>query len=201
MISGARPVEPSDAQRLVALFEACDCPCFCRYWHFDGDKNDWLARCALEPDTSRDELTTALAARSDQALGVVYETPTCELVGWAKVCPALAIDKAYTQRFYRRLPCFAGERSGVFLIGCFLVHPGHRRAGVATALVHGAVELARSRGARAVEALPRRTSDVVSDGELWCGPFSALVGAGFVEVGGEGPYPVLRRDLEGGASR
>jgi GNAT superfamily N-acetyltransferase len=37
---------------------------------------------------------------------------------------------------------------------CFVVRVGYRRRGVARALLHGAVEHARSRGARIVEGFP-----------------------------------------------
>jgi GNAT superfamily N-acetyltransferase len=112
-----------------------------------------------------------------------------------KVAPATAVAKAYERRLYKGLPCFAGDRTGVYLIGCALVHPGHRRRGVATALVAGAVKLAPAWGARALEALPRRPKEPVGDEELWTGPVSAFTTNGFVEVNAFEPYPVLRRTL------
>ncbi len=119
-----------------------------------------------------------------------------DVVGWLKVAPAAAMKKAYDRKLYRALPCFAGERAGVFLVGCALVHPEHRRRGLATALVAGAVRLAPQLwGARALEALPRRPREAVSDEELWTGPMGAYAASGFVEVYGEGQYPVLRREL------
>jgi hypothetical protein len=66
---------------------------------------------------------------------------------------------------------------------------------VATALVAGAVRLAPSFGARALEAFPRRPREPVSDEELWTGPLGAYVQNGFVEVHAFEPYPVLRREL------
>jgi GNAT superfamily N-acetyltransferase len=116
-------------------------------------------------------------------------------VGWLKVAPAAAMQKAYDRRLYRGLPCFAGAREGVFLIGCALVHPAHRRRGVATALVAGAVRVAAGWGAQALEALPRRPRAPVSDEELWTGPLGAYTANGFVEVSGFEPYPVLRREI------
>lgn len=178
---------------LEALFEAAGSPCYCRFWHFAGTNNDWLARCADGGVENRRELAEALAAGSDEARGVVALAP--EVVGWMKVAPATAVAKAYERRLYKGLPCFAGDRAGVFLIGCALVHPGHRRRGVATALVAGAVRLAPAWGARALEALPRRPREPVGDEELWTGPVSAFTANGFVEVNAFEPYPVLRRDL------
>ena len=46
---------------LAALFERAESPCFCRYWHFEGDKNAWLDRCANRP---RRTATRAAGRRS-----------------------------------------------------------------------------------------------------------------------------------------
>jgi GNAT superfamily N-acetyltransferase len=200
-----RPVETADASRLTALYGAAEAPCHCRYWHFAGDKNEWLERCFLRPEENRHELDEALAAGRDDALGVVAESaasteaqrgdPGAGLVGWCKVTPAPAIPKAYEQRFYRGLDCFGGERASVWFVGCVLVHPAYRKRGLSERLVRGAVELARSLGASAVEAFPRRVCASVADGELWMGPAGAFERAGFAPVGGEDPYPVLRTEL------
>jgi GNAT superfamily N-acetyltransferase len=179
---------------LVALFEAAGSPCYCRFWHFTGSNNAWLERCATAPAENRAELLAALAAGSDEARGVVAITGD-RLVGWLKVAPAAVVQKAYDRRLYRGLPCFVGDRAGVFLIGCALVHPEHRRRGVATALVAGAIDLAPGWGARALEALPRRPREPVSDDELWTGPMGAFERNGFVEVHAFEPYPVLRREI------
>jgi GNAT superfamily N-acetyltransferase len=178
---------------IEALFEATGSPCYCRYFHFTGTSNEWLARCADRKEESRTELAEALHAGSDEARGVVALAP--DVVGWLKVAPAPVMAKAYERRLYKGLPCFTGDRDGVFLVGCALVHPHHRKRGVATALVAGAVRLAPAWGARALEALPRRPKEPVSDDELWTGPVSAFTKNGFVEVHAFEPYPVLRRVL------
>lgn len=185
-------VSEVDARALAALFDACHCPCFCRYWHFPGDKNDWLYRCSAEPDTSRDALVSAAQAGSDEARGVVARLGDA-IVGWMKLTPAPAVRKLYEQRYYRGLPGLAGD--GVMAIGCTLVHPDHRRRGVTTALVRGAVAAARAWGASAIEAFPREVSAEVSDEELWMGPSGAYARAGFVPYAGESPYAVMRLSL------
>ncbi|MBK8936084.1 MAG: GNAT family N-acetyltransferase [Polyangiaceae bacterium] len=190
----ARPVTAADTPALSALFVAAGCPCFCRYLHFEGDKNDWLARCASNARENEQELEQAVRERRDDGLGVVALADG-ELVGWLKLAPASVARKQVEGRFYRGLPCFGGDRSGVYLLACALVRPDQRRAGVARAMVGAALELARARGARAVEALPRRTTEPVSDEELWTLPLSTLERFGLRVVGGEGPYPVLRMEL------
>lgn len=183
------------AAAVASLFEAAGSPCYCRFWHFTETNNAWLARCAEDPAQNRAELMAGLASGSDEARGVVAIEGEL-LVGWLKVAPAGVMQKAYDRRLYRKLPCFEGDRAGVFLIGCALVHPEHRHRGVATALVEGAVRIASAWGARALEAFPRRPSEPVSDEELWTGPVGAYARSGFVEVNAFEPYPVLRRELD-----
>jgi len=193
------PAGPEHEAGLRALFEAASCPCYCRFWHFEGTNNEWLERCANAPAESATDFMTALAKGEDEARGVVAlartESGEDKLVGWLKVAPARIMRKAYERRFYKQLPVFQGDREGVFLLGCTLVHPAARKRGVATALVAGAVQLAPAWGARALEALPRRPRESVVDEELWTGPMGAFEKNGFTEVGGLEPYPVLRRSL------
>ena len=196
----ARPFEGksgADRDGLARLFAACGCSCFCRYWHFEGDKNEWLARAAFAADESERELRARAVEESDEARGVIALSGD-EIVGWAKVAPAASLPKLYGQRFYRGLASLtAAPRDGVFAIGCVLVHPAQRGGGAAHALARSAVELAREAGARALEAFPRVVDGRVSDEELWMGPLSAFVAAGLRVVEDSRPYPVFRIDLGG----
>jgi GNAT superfamily N-acetyltransferase len=185
---------PAHREGLLALFEAAGSPCFCRFWHFDGNNNAWLDRCYNHVGENQAEFEAALAGGSDEARGLVA-LDQGKLVGWLKVAPAPVMKKAYDRRLYRNLPCFQGDRTGVFAIGCALVHPAHRHRGVVTALVGGAVRIAPAWGARALEAFPRRPKEPVSDDEMWTGPMSAYEANGFVTVHEFEPYPVLRREL------
>jgi GNAT superfamily N-acetyltransferase len=181
---------------LTALFEEDGSPCYCRFWHFTGDNNAWLDRCANARDDNRDELVAAVRAGSGEGRGVVaLAGAERQVVGWLKVAPVSVMGKVYARRLYRGLPCFEGSREGVFVVGCALVSPSWRHRGVTTAMVGAAVRLAPSWGARALEAFPRRPREPVADAELWTGPAAAFLAHGFVEVNAFDPYPVLRREL------
>jgi GNAT superfamily N-acetyltransferase len=186
---------PEHAAELALLFEREGCACFCRWWHFAGDKNAWLARIAHAPDDNRRELLAALETRSDQSSGVIARLTDGRAIGWMKLAPATEMNKLYEQKPYRGLACFGGNRADVFVVGCFLVDPEWRRRGVAHALLTAGIELAKQQGARVIEAFPR-SAEPVSEQLLWTGPPSVFRRAGFQVVDASGPYPVLRRLLE-----
>jgi GNAT superfamily N-acetyltransferase len=184
-------LDRANAPELARLFERAGSNCFCSYWHFGGDKNEWQARLAFEPDANRREL---LARAEEPLAGVVAKGADGRIVGWMKLEPAASLPKIYAQRPYRALPGLATARAGVWTVGCFLVDPEHRRHGVARALLERGIELARAAGALELEAFPRR-AEGVRDEELWTGPFALFTNAGFEVVHEQLQYPVLRRSL------
>ena len=83
----------------------------------------------------------------------------------------------------------------VWAVTCLFVRAGHRRRGVSGVLAEAAVAHARSRGARAVEAYPITTTNVI-DEELHVGTVGVFAAAGLVEVGRPTPRrAVMRRDF------
>ena len=184
-------LDRDNASELARLFERVGSGCFCSYWHFTGDKNDWQARLAFEPDANRRELFE----RAEQPLaGVVAKHESGAVVGWMKLEPAAKLPKIYAQRTYRALPGLTPARAGVWTVGCFLVDGEFRRQGVARALLRRGIELARAAGAESLEAFPRR-AEGVRDEELWTGPFELFASEGFAVVSEQRQYPVLRRSL------
>ncbi len=187
------PLDPSHARGWAALFEACHCPCYCRYWHFAGTTNAWLERCAFSADANREEHLAALDAQDEGARGLVAVEGSGEVVGWMKLVPRTAVPKLRKGRVYGALDL--GPDEGVYSIGCFLVHPEHRGRGVARALLHGAEGAVRAWGGRAIEAYPRRSAEPLRDEEVFMGPASIYTRAGYTQFAGEGMYPVLRKEL------
>jgi GNAT superfamily N-acetyltransferase len=72
-----------------------------------------------------------------------------EPVGWCGLGPRLAMPRLVNSR---TIP--AVDDLPVWSIGCFRIRVGHRRRGVARALLAAAVEHAREQGAPALEAYP-----------------------------------------------
>lgn len=72
-----------------------------------------------------------------------------EVVGWAGVGVRTQLPRLAASRTIPAL-----DDRPVWVIGCFRVRAGHRREGVATALLAGVVAAARAAGAPGVEAYP-----------------------------------------------
>jgi GNAT superfamily N-acetyltransferase len=186
------PASAEHAAGLTGLFERNHVTCYCQWWHFHGDKNAWLDRCAHAPQQNRDALCEGLTAGTEAMRGVVAIDLSGTIVGWMKLAPASDLRKLYDQRLYKKLPCFDGDRRGVYTIGCFLVDEPWRRRGVSRALVRGGIAAARAWGAAAIESFPRRSANATAEAELWTGPPEVLLEAGFTVVHDFAPYPVLR---------
>jgi GNAT superfamily N-acetyltransferase len=109
-----------------------------------------------------------------------------------KLAPRKTLPKLRTRSVYRALDL--GDDEGVLSIGCMLVRPDMRKKGVARALVSAAPAIAKTSGARAIEAYPH-AAEGLGEHEVWMGPNALFVSLGFERVTGEHPYPVLRLDL------
>lgn len=181
------PLGAGSARAWAALLDACGCACFCRWWHFGGTKNEWLARLAHAPEANREE------ALRDPPRGLVaMKDDAC--VGWMKLAPRASLPKLRAMGAYRALDL--GTDDGVFSIGCLLVHRDHRRRGVARALVETAPRHVRAWAGRAIEAYPRSAAhDPLHDEEAWMGTARLFASCGFVVIAGEGQYPVMRREV------
>ncbi len=152
----------------------------------------------MSPEENKDELRNALEARDDSARGLVAIANALEkkpILGWMKLAPRAAIPKLRKLPTYRLLDL--GDDAGVFSIGCFLVHPNHRKSGVARALVEAAPEFVRGWDGKSIEAYPHVVDRTMYDEEAWMGPASIFFArAGFEKVAGEMPYPVLRKRID-----
>src|SRR5262249_53882276 len=85
---------------LRTLFEASSSPCFCRYWHFTGTKNEWLDRCAHHPEENARELGEAVRSGAPQGL-IAVENGV--VVGWMKLISRAAVPKLRKLPVYRNL--------------------------------------------------------------------------------------------------
>ena len=119
-----------------------------------------------------------------------------EPVGWCAVEPRTAY--AGLLRVYR-VPWVGREEyrfdDTIWAVTCVLVRVGFRKRGISRALARAAVEFAKARGARALEAYPMivQPGQVVMVSELNVGSRSIFSAAGFKEVSRPTPKRVVMR--------
>lgn len=116
-----------------------------------------------------------------------------EPVGWCAVEPRPAYDGLL--RVFR-VPWEGRDEDrtdeAVWAVTCLLTRAGFRRRGVAGALARAAVDFARERGARALEAYPIVRTDVITE-ELHVGTVGVFAAAGLSKVSHPTPRRVVMR--------
>jgi GNAT superfamily N-acetyltransferase len=115
-----------------------------------------------------------------------------EPVGWCAVEPRPAYEgllRVYRVPWEGRNEDRTDE--SVWAVTCVFARAGFRRRGIGYALARAAVDFARERGARALEAYPMltRPGEDITWGELHMGTRSIFAAAGFAEVA----HPTPRR--------
>jgi GNAT superfamily N-acetyltransferase len=140
---------------------------------FPAEERAMRLREQTNPGTPDAEATTGLIAYLDD-----------EPVGWCAVQPRTAYPgllRVYRTPWEGRSEDKADE--SVWAVTCVFVRAGFRKRGVAYALAAAAVDYAKSRGARALEAYPMRSEigEVTWD-EIHVGAQSIYAEAGMAEV-------------------
>jgi len=105
-----------------------------------------------------------------------------EPIGWCAVEPRTAYIGLVRNS---RVPWTGRDEdksdSSVWAVTCLFTRAGFRRRGVSRALARAAVEFAREHGARAIEAYPITTTNVIEE-ELHVGTCNTFIAAGLGEV-------------------
>lgn len=155
--------------------------CFCQYFRLRGKQ--WSDS---SPATHREALRSQVC--SDLPPGVLA-TDAGTPVGWCAVAPRSAYPRVVAS------PNWRGGDPDSWAVTCFVVPVGHRRQGVAAQLLEGAVDFARAQGAAVLEAcaVDLTQAGKVSSADLYRGPLSVYLDAGFKEFSRTSPKWVLVR--------
>ena len=192
-------LDEATAPRVAALFEACGSACFCRYWHFEGKKNDWLERCARGRTRTATSSWRSCEAAPSKARGLLaMDGATRHRLDEARAARAApqaaapgslpsARPGAGRGRLEHRLPAGAARPAAP-----------RRRAGPRGREPGARARLGRSGGARRRGLSARRDGRraPLHDEEAWVGTQRLFESCGFVRVAGEPAYPVMRKLLE-----
>ncbi len=144
---------------------------------------------------SREQAMRRLCERRDPPGVVAYLDGLP--VGWCNIGRRDDMPRLVHSRVIRPL-----DDVPVWSIVCVVVRGGHRRQGVTTPLIEGAVDFARSRGAPAVEAYPVDPPGRMDTTMAFVGTRTMFESAGFDVVGvtealaSKLPRLVMRRGLD-----
>lgn len=148
--------------------------CWCQYFKLQGA--DWRAASTSQ---CHDALESQ-RAHDDPPPGVIAYLGD-EPAGWCAVEPRSKLPRLARSRVVATGTAESDfDDPSVWAVSCFVVRVGHRRRGVGSALLAGAVAQAERLGARVVEGYPVDTerSDA-SSAELFHGTLSQFLAAGF----------------------
>ena len=178
---------------LESIFNAKGCcvarGCWCMFYRHSGEAPA-LRPGETQSARSRKELK-ALALKDPPPGLIGYEGDTP--VGWISLGPREDFAKLKKSPVMKPV-----DEQSVWSIVCFVVPSAYRGRGVASQLLAGAVEYAKARGVRLLEAYPVDQS-VTPEGEsLWFGTKAMYDDAGFEEVARRKPgRPVVRLRMTG----
>lgn len=177
-----------DVATLVGPKNPASNVCFCLSYRI-GSK----ANVALRGDARADRVREL--CDHDPPPGVIAYLDDVP-VGWAALHPRR--DTSFARN--RLIPHI--DELDVWSLWCFRVRPGHRKQGIMHALIEGAVEYARERGAPAVEGYPvDNRGEKVNQTMMYVGTRSLFESAGFEKAADTGsvldgfPRVLMRLDL------
>lgn len=164
---------------------SCRCQWFKLGWH---DLHDTMP---VEERIERQRFQTACGSPDSPTTSGLIGYLDGEPVGWCAVEPRSAYATLSEQRTILKRRSEDRADQSVWAVTCFFTRVGYRHRGVMSAMARAAVEHARVRGARALEAYPISTEPGVDIpwGEAHVGALDVLLDAGFAEVA----HPTKRR--------
>jgi ribosomal protein S18 acetylase RimI-like enzyme len=188
------PATPERWADLETVFGARGDPswCWCQYFLTTGRSYEESA------ERNHDALRRELRSDREGAVGLLAYRDG-EPVGWVQLGPRSAFPRVTGSTPQQVLLADTDPR-GAWRVTCFVVRIGHRRSGIATALLAAAVEHARAAGATTLEGNPvdldARSNPRVGGAVLYPGVLTTFLGAGFRELGRTVPTrPVVVLDL------
>jgi GNAT superfamily N-acetyltransferase len=181
-----RPVDPPRWDDLEELFgpNGAYANCWCTWFLLSG--KEWKA---TDGDGRRHRLRSEVEDGHQPGLLAYLDGSP---VGWCAVGPRDRYARMMSPRakVYRRL-----DDRPTLVINCFYIRTGHRRAGIAGALLEAAVDFAFEQGAEILEGYPidRAVRPGAGADTLFVGTLAMFEAAGFEEVARFDDRPLVRR--------
>ncbi len=191
-----RPLTPPEFDALAELFATGDPRwCWCQYFRRRG--MDWSNASWDDNRTELARLAAAASVTGGPPPGLVAFRGG-DAVGWVSLGPR----EDYERLAHSKLLAPIDDRP-VWSIVCFVVAAAVRRRGVARALLDAAIEYARERGVRTLEAYPlHEARGKVPSNSAYVGTQSMFARAGFTVAAERRwnqdtlPRPIMRLELD-----
>ena len=155
--------------------------CWCRFFALTGPQ--WSAST---PDERKNQLREKFGGGQPEPGVLAFRDGNP--VGWCAVEPRGCYPRILRSKVLASAPDAARDPGvdHVWSVSCFVVSPGHRRTGVAGALLAAAVEHAAAHGATVVEGYPVDPAQRPKAGpaDLYHGTLGLFLAAGFTVVSG-----------------
>jgi GNAT superfamily N-acetyltransferase len=186
------PANEASCRDLDAVFGTRGPAAYCRCQRYKLRPREAFAKFPVEERAHRLREQTGCGHPGSETTSGLVAYFDGEPVGWCAVEPRPAYVGLVRNN---RVPWEgrAEDRAddSVWAVTCVLARAGFRRRGVGYALARAAVDFARERGARALEAYPMlvQPGHSITWDELHVGTRSMFEAAGLAEVG----HPTLRR--------
>lgn len=182
------PATPDRWDDLLALFgpNGAYANCWCTWWVLTA--RQWEDAGA---DGRREVLEQMVAGGEVPGLLAYLDGVP---VGWVALGPRDRYARMMSPRSRAFKPI---DEHPSWVINCFYIARGHRRRGIATALMGAAVEHAFAHGAQRIDGHPKDTAvRKVSNADLYVGSLEMFLAAGFTEVERRNGRPVVRLERE-----
>ncbi|MCJ7508007.1 MAG: GNAT family N-acetyltransferase [candidate division Zixibacteria bacterium] len=173
-----------DFEELFGERGACG-GCWCMWWR--------LARSQFEKQKgNKNKLAMRKLVNSGQVPGILAYVGN-KPIGWCSIGPREIYLSLIGSRFLKTILEEKGDEP-IWSITCFFVDKNFRNQGLSIKLIEAAVEFARKKGAKLVEAYPKQPKkDKWPDAFVWTGHISAFKKCGFVETHRPSPSrPIMR---------
>lgn len=179
---------------LQAIFGTTGDPggCYCQW--FKVRNRDWNTTSKTQRRDWFRQQTQCGNPAAEATTGLVAYLGA-EPVGWVALEPRTAYPRLTASPMVWSGRAEDKADASVWAVTCFVTRRGYRKRGVSSALAAAAVDFARQRGARALEAYPMATSagEGISSAQLYVGSQQVFAAAGFTEVSRPRPRRVVMR--------
>ena len=113
-----------------------------------------------------------------------------EPVGWCALAPRQAYPRLETSRILKPV-----DDQPVWVIPCFFIHRNYRRLGLMEKLLQAAIDYARTKKVKILEAFPLDVEGKINSMSLFSGKSAVFYELGFKEVARRDSRPIVRLKL------